>query len=56
MRDLLDATEREGVAINWNAENVALHGLDTAAPSVTRDNSELRRDFVVGADGYHGSC
>ena len=58
MRDLFDAAEERGVAIRWNAADVALHGLDGDAPSVTWTEGgisrELRCDFVVGCDGYHG--
>jgi len=57
-RDLYDARARlKGVVIH-NAEDVALHDLTSAKPSVTfRQGDEVTRidcDFVIGADGFHG--
>ena len=57
-RDLYDARERmKGVVIH-DAEDVALHDLTSAKPSVTfRKGDEVTRiecDFVIGADGFHG--
>ena len=58
MRDLFDAAEAEGLAIVWNAADVALAGLDGEQPTVTwRERGEARTldcDFVVGCDGFHG--
>jgi len=58
MRDLFDAAEAEGLAIVWNAADVALAGLDSERPTVTwRERGEARTldcDFVVGCDGFHG--
>lgn len=58
MRDLFDAAEVRGLSIVWNAEDVALSGLDGLQPSITwRDHGMEQRldcDFVVGCDGYHG--
>jgi len=58
MRDLFDAAEAEGLAIVWNAADVALAGLDGERPTVTwRERGEARTldcDFVVGCDGFHG--
>lgn len=58
MRDLFDAAERRGVAIEWDAREVALDGLDTSRPSVTWTGDgglrTLQCDFVVGCDGFHG--
>jgi p-hydroxybenzoate 3-monooxygenase len=58
MRDLFDAAEERGVDIRWEARDVALTGLETDRPSVgwTDDTGrhELRCDYVVGCDGYHG--
>ena len=58
MRDLFDDAERRGIAIRWNADEVALHGLDTHAPGVTwRDAAgrhEVACEAVAGCDGYHG--
>ena len=58
MRDLFDAAEARDSRIVWNAEEVALAGLDGDRPSVGwRENGvaqTLDCDFVVGCDGYHG--
>lgn len=58
MRDLFDAADARGIRIEWNAEDVALEGLDSDHPSVRwrRDGIEMRLDcdYVAGCDGYHG--
>jgi p-hydroxybenzoate 3-monooxygenase len=58
MRDLFDAAEQRGLATVFNAENVALHGIDTETPSVTwiADGTAqtLHCDFIIGCDGFHG--
>jgi p-hydroxybenzoate 3-monooxygenase len=58
MRDLFDAAEARQVPIVFEAEDVALHDLNTAAPHVTwrKDGVEHRLDcdYVAGCDGYHG--
>jgi p-hydroxybenzoate 3-monooxygenase len=58
MRDLFDAAPERGVQIVFDAEGVALHGLDGSSPYVTwrQDGAERRLDcdFVAGCDGYHG--
>ena len=58
MRDLFDAAAERGVAVEWDAGDVRLHGLDSGAPSVTwtsdGQNRWLDCDFVVGCDGFHG--
>lgn len=57
-RDLYDACAAAGGAIEFNVEDVAIHGADTDAPSVTyRVDGETRRvdcDFIAGCDGFHG--
>ena len=60
--DLYGASERDGVRIVFEAEDVALHDvdpdIDPSRPSVTfRRAGELERidcDFVAGCDGFHG--
>ena len=57
-RDLYDARDRmKGVVIH-NAEDVQLHDLTSACPSVTyRSGDDIVRidcDYVIGADGFHG--
>ena len=58
MRDLFDGAEARGIDIVWQAEDVALDGLDGAQPSVSwRQGGKERRlgcDFVAGCDGFHG--
>ncbi|WP_306224442.1 4-hydroxybenzoate 3-monooxygenase [Bosea beijingensis] len=57
-RDLIEARQALGRPTVYEAENVALHGFDDAAPRVTfRANGqeqELHCDFIAGCDGYHG--
>jgi p-hydroxybenzoate 3-monooxygenase len=58
MRDLFDAAETRGLTIVFNAEDVALHGIDTDSPHVTwhADDAAHRLDcdFIAGCDGFHG--
>jgi len=58
MKDLFDAAEPRGLNIVFDAEDVALHGLDTPQPHVTwrKDGRDYRIDaeIVVGCDGFHG--
>jgi p-hydroxybenzoate 3-monooxygenase len=58
MKDLFDAADQRGLSIVWDAENVALHNVDSNAPYVTwRSNGASPRldcDFIAGCDGYHG--
>jgi p-hydroxybenzoate 3-monooxygenase len=57
-RDLYEARDRLGGNVVHNAEDVALHELNSDTPFVTwRSGNETRRvdcDYVVGADGFHG--
>ena len=57
-RDLYDAREKAGGPIEYEVEDVVIHGADTGAPHVTyRVDGENRRidcDFVAGCDGFHG--
>lgn len=58
MKDLFDAAEPRGVRIIFDAEDVALHDIESAKPYVTwrKDGAEHRLDcdFIAGCDGYHG--
>ncbi len=58
MKDLFDAAETRGVQIVFDADDVALHDIDSARPVVTwrEDGVEKRLDcdFIAGCDGYHG--
>jgi p-hydroxybenzoate 3-monooxygenase len=57
-RDLYDARDRMKGTVIHNAEDVALHDLESAKPYVTyRSGDEIVRvdcEFVIGADGFHG--
>ncbi len=57
-RDLYDARERAGGAIEFSVEDVVIHDADTVSPYVTfRQNGAERRidaDVVAGCDGFHG--
>ncbi|HEY8519501.1 MAG TPA: 4-hydroxybenzoate 3-monooxygenase [Gammaproteobacteria bacterium] len=57
-KDLVDARTAAGGALVYEAEDVALHGIDGDAPALTyrKDGAthRLRCDFVAGCDGYHG--
>ena len=58
MKDLNQAADERGLEIHYEAEDVSPQDLDTDAPRVTwkspRGAHELRCDFVVGCDGFHG--
>ncbi len=58
MKDLFDAAEPRGVKVIFDAEDVALHDIDSTKPHVTwrKDGIEHRLDcdFIAGCDGYHG--
>lgn len=57
-RDLYDARDRMKGTVLHNVEDVQLHDLTGATPSVTyRQGDEVVRiecDYVIGADGFHG--
>jgi len=57
-RDLYAASDARGGAVVHEAGDVAIHGADGDAPSVTwRKGNEIQRlecDFVAGCDGFHG--
>ena len=56
--DLMNACATRGVPLIFEAQDVALHDFDTAAPMVTYTKDgiahELACDFIVGCDGFHG--
>jgi p-hydroxybenzoate 3-monooxygenase len=58
MRDLFDGAAARGIEVVWQADEVALHGLDGSQPFVTwrQDGAERRLDcdFLAGCDGFHG--
>jgi len=57
-RDLYDARDAAGGTVLDEAEDVAIHGADSATPTLTwRKGGEAQRldcDFVIGCDGFHG--
>ncbi|GJE01262.1 4-hydroxybenzoate 3-monooxygenase [Methylobacterium isbiliense] len=59
MRDLFDAAEARGVRILFEAEDVAICGIETDSPSVRfrRGGSghTLACDWIAGCDGFHGA-
>jgi p-hydroxybenzoate 3-monooxygenase len=58
-RDLMDARRAAGLPTVYEAADVALHGFDGTAPSVTYRRAgtahTLHCDFIAGCDGYHGA-
>ena len=57
-KDLMDARAASGAPVFYEADNVALHGLDSDAPWVTFEkdggSQRLDCDYVAGCDGFHG--
>ena len=57
-KDLIDAAVALGMPLAFEADDVAIHGIDGDAPYVTyRQDGEAKRldcDFVAGCDGFHG--
>jgi p-hydroxybenzoate 3-monooxygenase len=57
-RDLMDAREARGLEVVYEAEDVALHAIESDAPFVTYvgDGREQRIDcrIIAGSDGFHG--
>ena len=57
-RDLYDAREAAGGKIEFNVEDVVIHGADTDAPHIEYTmNGQPQRldcDFIAGCDGFHG--
>lgn len=57
-RDLMDAAPERGLEIIYDADNVALHDVETDAPwvSYTKNGTDHRLDarFIAGCDGFHG--
>lgn len=57
-RDLMDARAACGATSVFEAEQVSIHGIDSASPSVRyrKDgvDHEIACDFVAGCDGFHG--
>jgi p-hydroxybenzoate 3-monooxygenase len=60
VKDLIAARLAQGGDIRFEAEAIALEGLDGSAPAIRfrQDGREqaLTCDFVAGCDGFHGIC
>src|SRR6266850_3642948 len=58
-KDLLDARAAAGAKTVFEADDVSVHGFDTAHPRVRYHNDgsdhEIECDFIAGCDGFHGS-
>lgn len=57
-RDLMDAASERGLRLIYEAEDVALHGLEGDVPwlSYVKEGETCRIDanFIAGCDGFHG--
>ncbi len=57
-KDLYDASDAVGSEIVFEADDVAIHDIETEAPWVTYChngvNERIDCDYVVGCDGFHG--
>jgi p-hydroxybenzoate 3-monooxygenase len=57
-RDLMAAADERGLEVIYEAEDVALNGVETDAPFLTyrKEGSDHRLDarFICGCDGFHG--
>jgi p-hydroxybenzoate 3-monooxygenase len=60
VKDLIAAHNAAGSTIYYEAGDVAVHDLESKAPRVTFTHDgeahDLKADFIVGADGFHGVC
>ncbi|WP_298283324.1 4-hydroxybenzoate 3-monooxygenase [Acidocella sp.] len=56
--DLMDACAARAIPLIFEAENVALHDIDSPAPFVTYTKNgthhRLEAAFIAGCDGFHG--
>lgn len=60
IKDLIQARLEAGGEIIFEVDDVALHGFDSTAPSISFAQNGLRQqitcDFLAGCDGFHGIC
>ncbi|MGA7630876.1 MAG: 4-hydroxybenzoate 3-monooxygenase [Terriglobales bacterium] len=60
LKDLNTARVATGGQVFFEAENVSVHDLDGARPTIRYekdgDAHELACDFIAGCDGFHGIC
>jgi len=59
-KDLMDAREKAGAKIVYEAEDVAVSGFDSSSPVVSYKKNgkeiSISCDFIAGCDGFHGVC
>jgi p-hydroxybenzoate 3-monooxygenase len=59
-RDLIEAASARGLEIVWEAADVTLHDVESAAPAISfTANGQAQRidaDIIVGCDGFHGAA
>ncbi len=59
-RDLMEAAPDRGLAVIYEAANVALHGIESRHPWVTYEKGgkveRIDAGFIVGCDGFHGAA
>lgn len=57
-KDLIDAAPARGLEIIWEADNVALHDIETDSPKLSYekdgDEHSIEARFIAGCDGFHG--
>ncbi|MDE3196607.1 MAG: 4-hydroxybenzoate 3-monooxygenase [Acidobacteriota bacterium] len=60
VKDLIDARAAAGLPLYFEAEDVSIHGVDSARPSVRFRHEDAAFDveceFIAGCDGFHGIC
>jgi p-hydroxybenzoate 3-monooxygenase len=60
VKDLIDARLSVGGTVIFEAEDVALQGLQSRQPSLQfrkdGESTEVSCDFIAGCDGFHGIC
>lgn len=57
-QDLYEAADAAGADLRFEVDDIAIHGADGDAPSVTFThggvNERIECDFIAGCDGFHG--
>ncbi len=57
-RDLMQARQAQQLPTYYEAQNVAIHGIDGESPKVSFRRggveTEIECEFIAGCDGYHG--
>jgi p-hydroxybenzoate 3-monooxygenase len=60
IKDLVSGRLEAGGQIIFEADDVSVHGFDTANPSIrfraAGEAEELQCDYIAGCDGFHGIC